>query len=352
VHSKKSTADEILAFCKEWDNRCPLVIVPTRYYATPTERFREANVSLVIWANHNLRAAISAMREASRTIREDESLLAVEERIARLGEVFALAGNAEMEEAERRYLGERRIVRAVILAATRGSALGELTRERPKCMLDVRGKSLLQRQVDALAEHGVAPVTVVAGYRPDAIDVSGVSKVVNEAHESTGEVASLARARDALDGECVVGYGDILYRGFLLTAVLGCQADVVLVVDADPSARRAESGRTNGDLVRCSVPFTSDLTDDTRVVLEAFGAPAADADGKFIGLLKLSQRGALRVRDELDAMMADGSGTHADLAELLTRLVAAGEKPSIVYVTGNWLDVNDVFDLARARNVS
>ena len=68
IHSKISTADEILTFAREWANRCPLVIVPTTYASTPTERFREADISLIIWANHNLRSAINAMRETSRSI--------------------------------------------------------------------------------------------------------------------------------------------------------------------------------------------------------------------------------------------------------------------------------------------
>ena len=48
IHSKKKSGDEILTFCREWGNRCPVVIVPTTYYATPTERFRDVNVSLLI----------------------------------------------------------------------------------------------------------------------------------------------------------------------------------------------------------------------------------------------------------------------------------------------------------------
>ena len=43
--------DEILAFAREWDDRCPLVIVPTKYYATPTEVFEQAGVSMVIWTS-------------------------------------------------------------------------------------------------------------------------------------------------------------------------------------------------------------------------------------------------------------------------------------------------------------
>ena len=68
IHSKNSDGEEILNFLKEWGDRCPVIIVPTTYYATPTDRFRMAGTSIIIWANHNLRASISAMREVSRQI--------------------------------------------------------------------------------------------------------------------------------------------------------------------------------------------------------------------------------------------------------------------------------------------
>src|SRR5713101_6246281 len=68
IHSKQKTASEILAFAERWQNRCPLIIVPTTYHSTPTSLFRQAGISTVIWANHNLRAAITAMRDTSRRI--------------------------------------------------------------------------------------------------------------------------------------------------------------------------------------------------------------------------------------------------------------------------------------------
>ncbi|MGH7340400.1 MAG: phosphoenolpyruvate mutase, partial [Candidatus Rokuibacteriota bacterium] len=115
IHSKRRTADEILAFAAAWGKRCPLVIVPTMYYATPTARYRQAAISVVIWANHTLRAAITAMREVSRRIRDEESLVGVEGAIATVREVFELAGNPELEEAERRYLAPPRGVgRAIV----------------------------------------------------------------------------------------------------------------------------------------------------------------------------------------------------------------------------------------------
>jgi phosphoenolpyruvate phosphomutase len=104
IHSKKRTPDEILTFANEWARRCPLVIVPTTYYDTPTERYERAGISVVIWANHNLRASINAMRSTSRRIMEDRALTGVEHEIASLKDVFHIAGNDELAKAEKKYL--------------------------------------------------------------------------------------------------------------------------------------------------------------------------------------------------------------------------------------------------------
>ncbi len=68
IHSALSSATEVLAFQKEWAGRSPVVIVPTKYHATPTDVFREAGFSIAIWANQLLRAAVVAMQETARTI--------------------------------------------------------------------------------------------------------------------------------------------------------------------------------------------------------------------------------------------------------------------------------------------
>src|SRR5271156_4433035 len=102
IHSKLSQADEILDFAHRWGRRCPLLIVPTMYYRTPTEQYRAAGISTVIWANHSLRAAMVAMRDACRRIYQDESVLGVEDQIASVHDIFRLVGNAELEEDEQR----------------------------------------------------------------------------------------------------------------------------------------------------------------------------------------------------------------------------------------------------------
>jgi len=104
VHSKLSKPDEILAFMSEWQDRCPVVIVPTMYYSTATEVFEKAGVSLIIWANHLLRASIVAMQQTAAVIHAENSLANVEKNIASVKEIFRLQKADDLKEAERRYL--------------------------------------------------------------------------------------------------------------------------------------------------------------------------------------------------------------------------------------------------------
>jgi phosphoenolpyruvate phosphomutase len=353
VHSKLKTADEILRFMAEWGGRCPVVIVPTMYHATPTEAFAKAGISLVIWANHNLRAAITAMREVSERIKRDGNLSGVEGRVASVQDVFDLSENAELNEAERRYLGPAKSKpKAIVLAASRGSTLETLTADKPKCMVDVRGQPLLRRLVGALREQGMRDVTVVRGYRKEAVTVPSIRVVDNDAYETTGEVASLACAEAQIEGECLISYGDILFRNHILSALLDAPGDIVLSVDALWKAREGVGGGRTRDLVNCSRPSTAGVLDDEHAHVTGIGGilKQGAVDGEWVGLAKLSAKGSALVREEIASMRQDGSWKTAGLPDLFGRLVARGVRLDVTYVAGQWLDVNDAFDLANARN--
>ncbi len=149
IHSALSVPDEVLAFKKEWGDRLPVVIVPTKYYTTPTEVFRDAGFSIVIWANHLLRSALLAMQKTAATLYRDQSLLSIEDKIAPVSEVFRLQGQEELDRAERLYLpASGRKVGAVVLAAARGTELGDLTEDKPKAMVEVGGQPILSHIVD------------------------------------------------------------------------------------------------------------------------------------------------------------------------------------------------------------
>lgn len=347
IHSKRNDASEILGFMERWDGRCPVVIVPTMYYATPTDTFRAAGVSMVIWANHLVRSSITAMRETARTIARSESLIEVEGRVTSVREIFRLTGNDELEEASLRYLPATRSPRAIVLAASRGAGLDEATADMPKCMIDVRGKPLLQRLVSTLQESGVEDVAVVAGYRRDAIVANGIALLENPNFAETGEAASLACALPLINGETVVVYGDVLFRRYILDALLDTKSDITIVVD---SARR-EGAADPRDMIAASRCDTGEYYDDAPALLTGVATQGGACCGEWIGLMHLSARGSDLVRKELSAMREDGVLGRADLMLMLER-IAKKYPVSIHYIKGHWLDVDTQADLAEARNFS
>ena len=90
IHSARSNPSEILAFKKEWGDTSPVIVVPTKYYTTPTQVLDEAGFSIAIWANHMIRSSIKAMQESAKQIYESSSILTVEGEIAPVKEVFRL----------------------------------------------------------------------------------------------------------------------------------------------------------------------------------------------------------------------------------------------------------------------
>ena len=353
IHSKQHSADEILTFAAEWGNRCPVVIVPTTYYATPTDDYRAQDISLIIWANHNLRASISAMREVSRRIHRDESLAEIEPAVASVKEVFELAGNQELANAEKRYLPVRQgAPKAIVLAASRGTELGTLTEDRPKCMVDVRGQPLLRRLVDTLNSGNVRDVTVVRGYRKEMVNLPSIKLVDNDLFANTGEAATLACAKETLQGECLIAYGDILFRQYIMDRLIETDADIVLVVDALWKDRDPDPRSRLRDLVSGSTPFVTGYLDQGPVYAHSVGPDLAEDDicGEWIGLAKLSEAGSQAMRAELDRLGQSGKLSTAGLCDLFNNLIDAGQEVQILYITGHWLDVDNRSDLEAARS--
>ena len=345
IHSKLSRPDEILEFAREWAGRGPLVIVPTKYYSTPTEVFRKAGISAVIWANHLIRSATSSMQAVAKEIYETQTLVEVEDGIAAVNEIFRLQDADEYSNAERLYLSTSRASSAaLVLAASRGAGLEAVTTDRPKVMLPVAGKPLLRWLVDGFKEQGINDITVVGGYRTDAIDTAGIKLVVNERYAKTGELASLACAADRLQANTVISYGDLLFRNYILRDLVESEAEFSVVVDSSQTQSANQSVR---DFAHCSADDNRDLFGQ-KVFLQRVSSDAQAPQGRWIGLLNVRGAGRERLQKTLAQLGTRADFDTLDMPALLNALIEDGAKIEVQYVHGHWRGVNDLEDFRRA----
>ena len=103
MHSRAKNCDQIEEFMKLWHKKCPVVIVPTTYYTTPSQIFEKMGISLVIWANHMLRSAITSMQRTAKAIYEGENVYNIDNDIARVEEIFRLQRMDELQKAKKLY---------------------------------------------------------------------------------------------------------------------------------------------------------------------------------------------------------------------------------------------------------
>ena len=351
MHSALAVPDEILAFMREWGDRCPVVIVPTKYYSTPVSFYRDHAVSMVIWANHLLRSAIDAMQATAKELFETQSLARIEQQVATVGEIFRLQGADAYEAAERRYLPSgSRAPAALVLAASRGEELHELTEERPKAMVRIGDKPLLAHIVSSYHGAGVGDITVVRGYRKEAVDLPHLAYVDNDEYAETGELHSLWKGLTSRswDGEgVIVSYGDVLFRKYIVENLRDAGADIAIAVDTrwQDSVNR---GR-DVDYVECSLPYSRTHYNRAVTLKRMSGdLPQSSIHGEWMGLAYISAKALPAVRATLHEMHEEPRNRKAKVPALLNRLAADGLEVRVAYTSGNWLDVDSLEDVVNA----
>jgi len=350
IHSKLSRPDEVMSFAEEWAGRLPLIIVPTKYYSTPTDVYRKANISLVIWANHMIRAAIAAMEKISEQIYQSESLTDVEHQIASVNKIFSLQGAEELANAQARYLKGTNKTHAIVLAASRGNALRELTEDKPKVMLSVGGKPLLRRLTDVFKKQSINKITVVAGYKAKAIDISGIDICINDEYETTGELSSLDCASAAYHDDMVIMYGDLLFREYVLSDLLDCEGDIIATVD---SALQITPISGTPDYAYCSRQDDRTLFKqavELKHIADNKKLELGNPSGRWIGMIKIQNNGRKHLQEAINTLKQQDNFHQLTIPDLLNYLVAQGKSVNVQYIHGHWLDVNSLDDIDRASD--
>jgi phosphoenolpyruvate phosphomutase len=346
MHSKKSDISEIEAFMKEWNNRSPVIIVPTKYYSTPTDKFRDLGVSVAIWANHTLRSSITAMQKTTKQIFHDESLKQIEGEVVTVEEIFRLQGAKELSLAEKKYLPTYgKNMNSIILAASQGE-LNVLTKDIPKTLLKVKGKSILSMQVEELTKMAIKDITVVRGFAKEKIVPQYFKVIDNDDYKNNKELYSLFLAKEEIKGDTIISYGDIIYKNYILHELLNDPNDITIIVDAD-----YEYSVEKKDFVTNNIPYSKKVYDQqVHLIKMSEQIEASEVHGEFIGLWKVTEKGAKHVKEALLELGLRTDFKCLTMADLFNYVLEM-HPISVRYIKGSWLDIDTIVDLQKAGDL-
>lgn len=179
-------------------------------------------------------------------------------------------------------------MKAIILAAGRGSRMKDLTDDRPKCLVELHGKALLDRQLEALREAGITEIAIVTGYMRELLASRNLIEFHNARWAETNMVSSLACAHAWLESEpCIVSYSDIFYSHNAVKSLMTCNA--TLAVTYDPRWLELWKRRF-GDPLLDAETFR---LNSNHTLIEIGNKPksADEVQGQYMGLLRFTPEG-------------------------------------------------------------
>lgn len=245
------------------------------------------------------------------------------------------------------------IDRAIIIAAGMGSRLEHFTDEKPKCMVEIDGRSILSYQLEAFASNAIDDIHIIRGYLADELRVDGATYHENPNFRENNILHSLFHAESALEGGLLTTYSDIVYTADVVRDAIQCPFDIALVVDRQ--WRAAYEGRHDHP------PEQAELTEVSGDRITAVGKQVGPdhAAGEFIGLAKFSPTGTEQLRrvfasvrerlDDDEPFQAADLFRKAYLTDLFMEMIDRGLDIGWVPIDGGWREIDTVQDLERVR---
>jgi L-glutamine-phosphate cytidylyltransferase len=237
-------------------------------------------------------------------------------------------------------------MKAIILSAGQGSRLGHLVDDKPKCLIDFNGRSLLDRQLDTLEANGVHDAVVVTGFHDELVSEaiarrSGGPKVrtiYNPFYKVADNTGSLFMAREELSGDCLVWNGDTLVsRALMRRVVANDRSGICVTIDRKDSYDE----------------------DDMKVVeeggrLKAIGKrlPMASVNAESIGLLAFRSGGAEQFREAIDRAMRTPEGTTIWYLRVIHQLARSADVWTFDIEGEEWGEVDFPADVEDAGELT
>jgi len=244
---------------------------------------------------------------------------------------------------------ESRKPKVILLVAGEGKRLRPYTLDRPKCMVEIDGISLIDRQLAVLKAEGLDDIVMVGGYKSEMLKRDNVRLKLNSRYYETNMVWTLFSAEeelDNLDRDVIVSYGDIVYSREILQALLKSTTDIAVIIDKEwESYWRARNENPLDDAETLKI-----RRDGTISEIGQKPKSLSEIEGQYMGLMKFSVKGIKQIKEIFHTAVESGellgkSVESAYMTDLLQAVIDLKFPVHSVLIDKYWIEVDTVSDL-------
>ena len=238
-------------------------------------------------------------------------------------------------------------MKAIILAAGQGTRLKSLTRNKPKCLVSLFGKPLIEWQLDAFRNCGITDISIVRGYQSQLITYSDISYFENSDYMNTNMVETLFCAKEKFNDDIIVSYGDIIFESSILQKLIDSKYDISVIVDQKWSSywkKRFENPLDDAESL--SYSSNGDISSIGQKV-----SNLNEISGQYIGLIKFKKNICQKIIEHYKklyeiSLNQDSISKFKNMymTDFLQSLINHGQSIKPVIVDNGWLELDSVDD--------
>ncbi len=248
-------------------------------------------------------------------------------------------------------------VKAIIVAAGIGSRLGELTKEFPKSLIDINGKSILERQISLFKKFGIDNIVIIRGPHREKFSFDDVKYVNDDDYENHNLLGSLMVAEDELNEDVIISYGDIVFDEIILEQILAFSGNAGLAIDYNWEKNYSEKSKEL--LGKVSVVTIENNSISNIGYYENIDKNPGSILGEFIGIMKLSPQSANYFVTKYNELMRNHDGKFHDspsinfaiITDMINELLQHGIKFTPIKISGKWYEIDTPEDLEAAKKL-
>ena len=245
---------------------------------------------------------------------------------------------------------------AIIIAGGKSTRIRPLSNEIPKTMIEVYGKSVLERQIEVFQSCGISDITAVTGYHSEKINLPNITCIKNEKYKSTNINEGLFCAKAKLNDSVVIAYGDLMFEYEVLERILNFKGDIGVGVRLNWKPHY--KGRTLYPISEAE----NVVIENNKIVKIRKNISKCEKNqivGEFIGIMKLSKNASdILVQKYLELQKSHIGKFHnatslkqAYITDMLQEIIDSDYLVEPVIIEGKWCEIDTIQDIEYAKRI-